>query len=86
MPSNSNFCCTVSIRAYDAEEAFKKRSLDLIDRYTRAARTMYNLNRWVCVRVDVMGGIFASSLGAYLVYGASMPASRAGFSLNQAGM
>lgn len=34
-----------SIRAYGAEDAFKEKSLDLIDLYTRPARAYYNLNR-----------------------------------------
>lgn len=49
-------------------------SLDRIDKYTRTARTFYNLNRWVCIRigesmlstttpycsvcVDALGGLF----------------------------
>lgn len=35
----------VSIRAYGAQDAFKGESLTRIDRYTRTARTFYNLNR-----------------------------------------
>lgn len=34
-----------SIRAYGAQNAFKQESLMRIDRYTRAARTFYNINR-----------------------------------------
>lgn len=37
----------VSIRAYGAESEFKAESLVRIDRYTRSARTFYNLNRYV---------------------------------------
>jgi hypothetical protein len=40
-----------SIRAYSADKAFLKESLHRIDKYTRAARTFYNLNR--CVMSDV---------------------------------
>jgi hypothetical protein len=57
-----------------------------IDRYTRAASTFYNLTRWVCVRVDAMGGLFAARLAAYLVYFKSHGASNTGFPLNMAGM
>lgn len=101
---------SVSVRAYSAEEAFKKevcnievlegkfakiartlKSLRRIDRYTRASRTMYNLNRWINVRGDVFGAAFSSGLAAYLVYGTGTtdkPGSAAniGFSLNMAGM
>ncbi|KAG2070718.1 hypothetical protein BDR04DRAFT_1053972 [Suillus decipiens] len=75
----------ISIRAYGAEEAFKEESLDRIDRYTKSARMFYNLNRWVCVRIDVIGGAFSAGLAAYLVYGRGVhEASNIGFSLNMA--
>ncbi|KAG2123601.1 hypothetical protein DEU56DRAFT_829341 [Suillus clintonianus] len=74
-----------SIRAYGAEEAFKQESLNRIDRYTKSARMFYNLNRWVCVRIDVIGGGFSAGLAAYLVYGRGVhEASNIGFSLNMA--
>ncbi|KAH8120523.1 hypothetical protein DFH11DRAFT_1560461 [Phellopilus nigrolimitatus] len=75
----------VSIRAFGAQNAFKTESLHRIDRYTRSARTFYNLNRWVCVRIDTLGAIFTAGLAAYLVYGNRLGlASNAGFSLNMA--
>ncbi|KAG1757959.1 hypothetical protein EDB19DRAFT_1936472 [Suillus lakei] len=74
-----------SIRAYGAEEAFKQESLNRIDRYTKSARMFYNLNRWVCVRIDIIGGGFSAGLAAYLVYGrGAHEASNIGFSLNMA--
>ncbi|KAL0579441.1 hypothetical protein V5O48_002547 [Marasmius crinis-equi] len=74
-----------SIRAYGVEERFIQESLKRIDKFTRAARTFYNLNRWICIRTDVLGGLFASGLAAYLVYGRAQSASKTGFSLNMAG-
>ncbi|KAF7978858.1 hypothetical protein HWV62_44329 [Athelia sp. TMB] len=76
----------VSIRAYGAQSAFMGESLIRIDKYTRAARTFYNLNRWVCVRIDTIGAAFTATLAAYLIYsGNEMPdASSTGFSLNMA--
>ncbi|KAF9015463.1 ATP-binding cassette transporter [Cyathus striatus] len=73
-----------SIRAYGAQQQFIKESLNRIDRYTRAARTFYNLNRWICIRIDAMGGLFAASLAIYLVYFQNHTASNTGFSLNMA--
>lgn len=74
-----------SIRAYGAEEAFKEESLNRIDRYTKSGRMFYNLNRWVCVRIDIIGGGFSAVLAAYLVYGRGVhEASNIGFSLNMA--
>ncbi|KAH7905737.1 P-loop containing nucleoside triphosphate hydrolase protein, partial [Hygrophoropsis aurantiaca] len=78
-------CPSASIRAYGAQEAFKRESLTRIDRYTKCARMFYNLNRWLSVRLDMISALFTSSLAAYLVYGNStLNASDIGFSLNMA--
>ncbi|CAE6467389.1 unnamed protein product [Rhizoctonia solani] len=77
----------ISIRAYGAEDQFKDEALKRVDKYTRAARTFYNLNRWISFRMDTLGGLFAAGLAAYLVYVSSSPdASNTGFSLNRAVM
>ncbi|KAF9066068.1 hypothetical protein BDP27DRAFT_1424214 [Rhodocollybia butyracea] len=73
-----------SIRAYGVQEAFKAESLKRINKFTRASRTFFNLNRWVCVRIDLLGGLLASALAAYLVYYRGQSASNTGFSLNMA--
>lgn len=71
-----------SIRAYGAESAFKAEARRRIDRYTRTARVFYNLNRWIAVRINAIGGLFSAGLAAYLVYGTASPASVTGFSLS----
>lgn len=44
-------------------------------------------NRWVCIRLDALGGLFVALLAAYLVYGnTNATASGTGFSLAMAGM
>jgi len=63
--------------------------LHRIDKVTRAARTFYNLNRWVSIRIDAAGTTFSTLLAIYLVYGTGAvqkPGSAAniGFSLNMA--
>lgn len=58
--------------------------MNRINRYTRAARVYYNLNRWVSVRIDTISGLFAAGLGAYLVYIKPTSPSNVGFSLNMA--
>ncbi|KAH7905266.1 P-loop containing nucleoside triphosphate hydrolase protein [Hygrophoropsis aurantiaca] len=74
-----------SIRAYGAQDAFKRESLTRIDRYTKCARMFYNLTRWLSIRLDVISALFTSSLAAYLVYGNStLTASDIGFSLSMA--
>jgi ABC-type multidrug transport system fused ATPase/permease subunit len=52
------------------------------DKYTRAATAFYNLNRWVTVRLDMLGGLFACLLGMFIVYG-NLSASTSGFALTQ---
>lgn len=74
-----------SIRAYGAETTFKTESLRRIDRYSRAGRSFWNLNRWITIRIDALGSLFAASLAAYLVYFQDNIASTTGFSLNMAG-
>ncbi|KXN82428.1 ATP-binding cassette transporter abc4 [Leucoagaricus sp. SymC.cos] len=73
-----------SIRAYGAQDAFRLESLKRIDFYSRVARVSYNLNRWISVRIDVLGALFTTCLAAYLVYGSSAKPENIGFSLNMA--
>ncbi|KAJ8520559.1 hypothetical protein ONZ45_g2613 [Pleurotus djamor] len=73
-----------SIRAYGAQESFKAESLTRINKYTRAARSFYNLNRWICIRIDALGSILAVILATYLLYGRQQGASNTGFALNMA--
>ncbi|KAH6916771.1 ATP-binding cassette transporter [Coprinopsis sp. MPI-PUGE-AT-0042] len=73
-----------SLRAYGVQEAFIDQSLKRIDRYSRASCTHCNLTRWICVRVDALGSLFAASLATYLVYFQDHTASNTGFSLNMA--
>ncbi|KAF9527915.1 multidrug resistance-associated ABC transporter [Crepidotus variabilis] len=74
----------VSIRAYGAQESFINESLKRVDFYCRAARTSWNLNRWIGIRMDLIGAVFTSSLAAYLVYGPQVSAANTGVSLNMA--
>ncbi|KDR83043.1 hypothetical protein GALMADRAFT_866150 [Galerina marginata CBS 339.88] len=74
----------VSIRAYSAQGPFKVESLKRIDHYVRIARMSYNLNRWIGIRIDLLGNLFTASLAAYLVYGHSLGSANTGFSLNLA--
>ncbi|KAH9041238.1 P-loop containing nucleoside triphosphate hydrolase protein [Lactarius pseudohatsudake] len=75
-----------SIRAYGAQIAFREESYRRIDRYSRAHRSFWNMNRWINLRTDFLGGLFAASLAAYLIY---LPTERSlpsdtGFSLTMA--
>ncbi|KAJ6559868.1 P-loop containing nucleoside triphosphate hydrolase protein [Mycena capillaripes] len=73
-----------SIRAYGAQGPFIEESLNRINKYTRAARTLANLDRWVAVRLAAVGNILAALLATYLVYFRKTNANNVGFSLNMA--
>lgn len=56
-----------------------------LDNYMRLARPLYNLNRWVSVRIETLGSILAASLGAFLLWEKSARgSSQTGFALNMA--
>ncbi|KAL1939039.1 hypothetical protein VTO73DRAFT_10299 [Trametes versicolor] len=73
-----------SIRAYGAQEAFKKELFERVDKYSRVYIMHENFNRWISARMDFIGTVFATSLAVYLVYASSLSASDTGFSLNMA--
>ncbi|KAJ7691733.1 P-loop containing nucleoside triphosphate hydrolase protein [Mycena rosella] len=73
-----------SIRAYGAQGPFIEESLRRINKYTRAARTLSNLDRWVGVRLAAIGNILAAILALYLVYFRREKSNNVGFSLNMA--
>ncbi|KAJ3531222.1 hypothetical protein NM688_g7605 [Phlebia brevispora] len=77
----------VSLRAYGAQQAFKTVLIERTNRYIRAARSFWSLNRWVSVRIDALTAIFSASLAFYLVYGTESPnPSTVGFVLAMAGV
>ncbi|KAF7296041.1 p-loop containing nucleoside triphosphate hydrolase protein [Mycena kentingensis (nom. inval.)] len=73
-----------SIRAFGLQELFLQESLLRIDVYSRAAITYHNLNRWISVRSDFLGGLFTSLLATYLIYIRRQDAPTTGFVLNNA--
>ncbi|KAJ7323675.1 hypothetical protein DFH08DRAFT_917047 [Mycena albidolilacea] len=75
----------VSVRAYGAQEALIKISIDRINALTRTERAFTNLNRWAFVRVGTSPPEFyISGVAYYLVYLQSHRPSNVGFSLNMA--
>ncbi|KAJ7460660.1 hypothetical protein FB451DRAFT_1353280 [Mycena latifolia] len=74
----------VSIRAYGAQLQSGTELFSKIDRYSRASRNFGNLNRWVAVRVDILGSLFLAALAAYLVYIKQAGPSETGFLINMA--
>ncbi|KAG6834827.1 hypothetical protein H0H93_007119 [Arthromyces matolae] len=72
-----------SIRAYGAQDAVLTKSMSLVDDYSRVSLVFNGLSRWIAVRVDALGGIFAALLGVYYVYynAAGVSASNSAFTL-----
>ncbi|EJT98591.1 P-loop containing nucleoside triphosphate hydrolase protein [Dacryopinax primogenitus] len=77
-----------SLRAYGAEHFFEAELLRRIDLYSQSARTFYNLDGWISIRVVLLGSLFSAALASYLVYQkVYVGAGNIGFSLNMsAGM
>ena len=77
-----------SIRAYGAKRTSQIKLQSRLEDYIRCARMYHNLNCWIGIRSNILGGLFSSSIGAYFVYGpvgTSTKASDVGFALAMAG-
>lgn len=72
----------MSVRAYGAQTPFKIELLKRLDYYLRVSKMSYNLNRWIGIRIDLIGNLFTAALATYLVYGTFIGSSNTGFSLN----
>ena len=48
----------------------------------RCATSFHNLNRWIAIRSEALGGFFAGTVAAYLVYGWGADAPGVGFTLS----
>jgi hypothetical protein len=55
-----------------------------IDHYVKVARTSYNLDRWIGVRIDALGATFTAALASFLLVNRSLNAANIGFSLHMA--
>lgn len=73
-----------SIRAYGAQEMFDAELRMRINKAIRASLTFYHINRWVSVRMDLLGVFFSGIISAYMVYGGRLEAGFAGFTINTA--
>ncbi|KLO18951.1 P-loop containing nucleoside triphosphate hydrolase protein [Schizopora paradoxa] len=71
-----------SIRAYGAQAYFREALKDKINLYTRASFALYDNNRWISVRVESLGGLFAAAVSVYFIYGSNLPAGYIGFTLS----
>ncbi|KZT67112.1 P-loop containing nucleoside triphosphate hydrolase protein [Daedalea quercina L-15889] len=78
------FAGLVSIRAYGAQDVFRRESYKRINRYSRISVIFWGLSRWVSIRIDALGAAFTAALAGYLVYSGAITASTTGFSLNMA--
>lgn len=72
----------VTIRAYGAQDYFRKELSKRLDALSRSGRTYYDLNRWIAVRIDILGGAFCGIVASYLVYGHQFGPSEVGFTMS----
>ena len=58
-----------SVRSFDLTEKFQNRFLNYVRNNNRAARTLIGSNRWLSMRLDLLGGVvvFAASFLAYIL-------------------
>jgi hypothetical protein len=75
-----------SIWAYGAEEVFLHKSTVRINNFLQPAISIWNLNRRISMRLEILGGTFSAALGWYLVYsgGVHRGPANVGFSLSAA--
>ncbi len=71
-----------SIRAFGAQSFFREALKEKVNLYTRASLALYDTNRWISVRVETLGGLFAATVSIYFIYGSNMPAGYIGFTLS----
>ncbi len=72
----------VTIRAYDAQDYFRKELSKRLDALSRSGRTYYDLNQWIAVRIDMLGSAFVGIVATYLVYGHQFGPSEVGFTMS----
>lgn len=71
----------MSIRAYGAQNPVTSESLKRINHYSRLSKNSYDLNRWMAVRTDLLGAMFAAAVASYLLLKKNQSAGVIGFSL-----
>jgi hypothetical protein len=74
-----------SIRAYNAQETSIKELYTRSNKYTRAARSFYDLNRWIALRLVLLASILSATVAIFVVYFNQQSASNTGFSIQMAG-
>ncbi|ODQ52786.1 hypothetical protein SAICODRAFT_80947 [Saitoella complicata NRRL Y-17804] len=71
----------ITIRAFGAQERFSQENMRRIDAHTRPLETLYNVNRWVCVRADAVGSLVAFTAGFLALANGKVSPGLVGFSL-----
>ncbi|OCB86631.1 P-loop containing nucleoside triphosphate hydrolase protein [Sanghuangporus baumii] len=71
-----------SIRAYGAQAIFYSELKKRIDVLARTSYCFYDINRWISIRMDSLGAVFAGVVASYLAYGSKFSAGYAGFTLS----
>ena len=64
------------------QDYFREMLKEKINLYTRASLTLYDVNRWIGFRVELLGALFAGVVSAYFVYGSTTKAGYVGLTLS----
>jgi hypothetical protein len=75
---------TASIRAYGAQDSCIEEMYRRSNKYTRTARTVYDMNRWLAMRFALLAAFMSTSIATFLVYFIPQSAGNTGFSISMA--
>ncbi|KAI0270713.1 P-loop containing nucleoside triphosphate hydrolase protein [Gloeopeniophorella convolvens] len=72
-----------SVRAYGAENMFREQLISRSNMYIHLSHNGFDVNRWLDIRMEALGSIFAAVVASGVVYGGILNGAYAGFALSQ---
>ncbi|KAF8476090.1 hypothetical protein BDZ91DRAFT_689962 [Kalaharituber pfeilii] len=81
---NDTISGVITIRAFSCQKRFLLENLKRIDDYTLPQQTLYNLNRWIGVRINGLTAVVGVSAGTIALTSTDIPPGLIGFSLTNA--
>ncbi|PKY05985.1 P-loop containing nucleoside triphosphate hydrolase protein [Aspergillus campestris IBT 28561] len=71
-----------TIRAYAKTQVYIREMYARIDRHAQTAWHLWLLNRWLALRMSVIGAVFSTTTAALVVYTPTISAAMAGFAIS----
>lgn len=72
----------MTIRAYAKTQVYMREMYTRIDRHAQTAWHLWLLNRWLALRMSVIGAVFSTTTAALVVYTPTISAAMAGFAIS----